>query len=684
MQLDSRSNKILEALLSNPSINSKDLERIYNITRRQLGYSINKINDWLVYKNLPAIKRTRQGNFIIDENIFTLLVQEQEVKPEDMNVLSEKQRVYFIILMLLSNDDLSLLHFTSELDISKNTVLRDLKRAKDYVSDFALSIQYSRRFGYLIEGDEFQIRKLLIHVIYKVLEMSNGPSRLHKLANIHENEIIELKKRIDRVEEKLNLQFTDEKIITMPYTLILVLRRIKKGNRVDSFYIKYEELSDTKEYHATEEILYDIEDIPMEERLFITLHLLTTNVYWSEYLTEEEIPNLMQALDHMLRLFEKTACVFLQDKEQLLNKLLLHVKPAYYRIKYHLTEINDYHDSVSKEFLALHHLVKKSTKPLENLIGMEIPESETAYLTMLIGGWLTRQGDSIQEKVKAIVVCPSGVSVSRFMLSELRDLFPEFVFLDSLSVREFQHYKLDYDIVFSPIFLETEKKLFIANSFLEHEEKNRLRRQVMTELHGYIPFDINVGELIEIIKKHAIIKNEQELSNKLHRYINRNDSASVTNQQENRPLVNLSDLITPDKIQVRQSVSSWEEAIRTTAKPLIESRQIKPEYVEAMINHCDKDPYIVIGSKIAIPHAAPDEGVYDVSMSLLKLDRGVKFAEEYFIHIFIVIAAVDKHQHLKALMQLMKLAGSEEDIDNVIHASSGEEIYSVIKKYSIE
>ncbi|WP_099159544.1 BglG family transcription antiterminator [Virgibacillus ndiopensis] len=684
MNLDARSTKILEELMVNPSITSKDIEKKYDLTRRKLGYSFDKINDWLISKNLPVIERTRQGHFIIDQTIFTKLNNDHNVEPADLDIFSEKQRVYTIIMMLLSNDELSLFHFTSELDVSKNTVLSDLKRAQDYVAAYDLTIRYSRRLGYLIEGKEFLIRKLLIHVTYKILEMKNGASRLRKLTTINEDEINELTKRITKVENKLNLKFTDEKIDTMPYTLTLVLLRIKKGQKVSSFYIKYEELSDTKEYLATEEILYDIKDIPMEERLFITLHLLTTNVYWSEYLTEEAIPNLVQALDDMLRLFEKRACIFLQDREQLLNKLLLHVKPAYYRIKYQLTEINHVQDSVSKEFLALHHLVQKSTKPLAELIGMKIPESETTYLTMLIGGWLTRQGDSLQEKVKAIVVCPKGVSVSRLMVSELRELFPEFVFLDSLSVREFQAYTFDYDIVFSPIVLDTDKKLFIATSFLEREEKHRLRKQVMMELHGYIPFDINVNDLMAIVKNHATVEDEQELSKELFRYINRDDTAAVKKQQVDSPTINLSELITPNTITMKRSETTWEAAIQTASKPLIKSGCIKQDYVNAMINNYDKDPYIVIGPNIAIPHAAPDEGVNEVSMSLLQLEEGVNFTEDYSINLVVIIAAVDKQQHLKALMQLMKLAGTEEDRNAVIHASSVEEIYSIIKKYSLD
>src|SRR5690625_7904441 len=126
-------------------------------------------------------------------------------------------------------------------------------------------------------------------------------------------EIKEKKNNKEKVENKLNLKIKNEKILTMPYTLSLVLRRIKLGKEMKTFYIQYEELSGTKEYQATEEILFDFEDIPMQERLFITLHLLTTNVHWAEMLTEETIPNLVQALDNMLHLFEKSACISLQE-----------------------------------------------------------------------------------------------------------------------------------------------------------------------------------------------------------------------------------------------------------------------------------------------------------------------------------------------------------------------------------
>lgn len=683
MQLDERSGNLFDELLKNPGVTSKELEEKYNLTRRQLGYSFNKINDFLVSRNLPKIERGRQGNFIIEQTIISNLSDEDEVQVKDSNIYSERQRFFMILLMLIgSKEELSLNHFAIELDVSRNTILNDLKHVRKIASEFNLGIKYSRINGYVIEGKEFYIRKLLFNVIDNMLQITGGDERIKHLVDVKETELEEVKYRIERVEKQLNLKFTDEKVAIMPYDLLLVLRRIYIGNTIKSFHIEYKEISHTKEYQAAEELLHD-SDIPENERLFITLHLLSTNVYWAEMLTEENIPNLEEVLDEMLHLFEMTACISLHEREELLHKLLLHVTPAYYRIKYHLTEAADVEYLIMEDYKELHHLVKQSTKPLERLIGMEIPENEAAYLTMLIGGWMRKQGESLEEKVKAIVVCPKGVSVSRLMFSELKELFPEFVFLDSLSVREFYEYTLDFDIIFSPVFLETEKQLFLASSYLKKEEKTRLRRQVMMEVHGYVPHEISIEDMLKIIKKHAVVDNENQLSKELYRYINPDYDSSKVQHQE-RPSMNLSELITPDNITIIKSVDSFEDAIRKSSMPIVGSAHIEPRYVEAMVAENTKDEsYIIMGEGIVIPHAAPEDGVNDVAMSLLKIDEGIQFSGEV-IHLVVVIAAVDKQQHLKALLQLKDLAQAKSARDSVFNAESKEEIHALLQKYSID
>ncbi|WP_096274243.1 BglG family transcription antiterminator [Paucisalibacillus globulus] len=682
--LSGRDKMILDELTSNPNVSSMDIERKFDLTRRQLGYSITKINEWLITHDLPTIERTRQGYFVIDQAVITKVsgAEKPALSSNEKPILREDERVQYILMMILSSDEeLSLNHFTFELDVSKNTILNDLKQAQHYIDDYELTIRYSRKYGYVLEGKEFQIRKLLMHMTFHILQMVNGESRLKKIAAIQDEEVIEFKNRVEKVENQLNLKFTDEKHRLMPYILILLLRRITNGNQMEAFSIEYKELSNTKEYRATEELLYDMEDIPLSERLFITLHLLTTNIFSSEMLEDDLMTNLLPAVDNMLRHFEKSAVIHLQDRNQLVDKLMQHLKPAYYRIKYQLTDTIVFQGSLSKEFKELHHLVKRSIGPLQKLVGSDIPDNEIAFITMLIGGWMNKHGESIDKKVKAIVVCPQGVSVSRLMYNELRELFPEFVFLDYLSVREYLKYPLEYDVIFSPINLETNKKLFVTKAFLGREEKYRLRKHVMLGVHGFVSDEVDVEQLIDLISNHATIHQEKELREALLQYLDPKNGGNFVTHQEGHDL-DLDDLINKKSITLVDDVDSWEAAIRLSAKPLIDHGKIEPQYVDAMIRYCEEDPYIVIAPGVAIPHAAPEDGAREVGMSLLRIKNGVSYTNDYDIHLIIAISAVDKQQHIHALMQLMNLVGSEKECNQLINADSVEDIYAIIQHYS--
>src|SRR5690606_7699220 len=260
--LSGRDKMILDELTSNPNVSSMDIERKFDLTRRQLGYSITKINEWLITHDLPTIERTRQGYFVIDQAVITKVsgAEKPALSSNEKPILREDERVQYILMMILSSDEeLSLNHFTFELDVSKNTILNDLKQAQHYIDDFELTIRYSRKYGYVLEGKEFQIRKLLMHMTFHILQMVNGESRLKKIAAIQDEEVLEFKNRVEKVENQLNLKFTDEKHRLMPYILILLLRRITNGNQMEAFSIEYKELSNTKEYRATEELLYDME-----------------------------------------------------------------------------------------------------------------------------------------------------------------------------------------------------------------------------------------------------------------------------------------------------------------------------------------------------------------------------------------------------------------------------------------
>ena len=688
MYLDERSSLLLKDLINNPDFKNKDLEEKYGLSRRQVSYSIEKVNGWLTMNDLPKIERANNGFFIISVELLSYFkVDNQKELVRQQYNLSEKERVQLILLLILSKEDaLSLIHLTSALLVSKNTVLNDLKLAQAMLHPHNLAVNYSRQSGYVITGDELQKRKLLLDTIQIVLDNEHGEAIIEKITGIEKKKRQEIQRWLEQIEQQLNLTFTDERMKQLPYILTIILIRIRQKECIEAaFSIHYEELSDTKEYRAVELLLSNYGDIPREERLFITLNILASNVSASEVLTDRIVPQLMQAVEQILVLFERNTCIELKEKEKLIQLIFIHMKPAYYRIKYQLTTSNMYTEKISTEFGELHYLIKQSLEPLETLIGEAIPESEVVYLTMFIGGWLERQGDNIQHKTRAVVVCPNGLSVSKLMKNSLQKIFPEFLFLDSLSVREFRHFKLDYDLVFSPHMLPTEKKLYIVKQLPTEEEKLQLRKRVVQELHGYAPSIINAEEILSIVNKYEGRSNDSKLKKELQSFLEIKQATPTIRGLRKKERPNLTDFITEEVITIVPTVSDWQEAIRLSAAPLIQNGSIEPEYVEEIIsNHNYESPYMILGKQVSIPHANPESGVNKTAMSLLCIKEGVPFSDQFHIHLVVVIAAKDKEKHIRGLFQLSKLALQDEEVYAIAQANSKKKIIDIMRTYGEE
>ena len=71
MNLEERTNQIFLELINNPQITSKELCGTFDLTRGQLNYALKKINDSLEEEKLVPIKRTKNGHFLIANEVFS-------------------------------------------------------------------------------------------------------------------------------------------------------------------------------------------------------------------------------------------------------------------------------------------------------------------------------------------------------------------------------------------------------------------------------------------------------------------------------------------------------------------------------------------------------------------------------------------------------------------------------------
>jgi len=91
--------------------------------------------------------------------------------------------------------------------------------------------------------------------------------------------------------------------------------------------------------------------------------------------------------------------------------MLIHLKPAYYRIKYGLKVENPLTETIKQKYSEIYEITKKVIRHLESFTGREASEKEVAYLAMHFGGWMRREGSQPPPRKKALIVCGNGISL---------------------------------------------------------------------------------------------------------------------------------------------------------------------------------------------------------------------------------------------------------------------------------
>jgi len=679
MYLDERSNTLLKEILSSSTVKNVDLLKKHNLTPRQLSYSLQKINAWLEDNSYPKITQAKSGYFAVDPVLFEIIGS--QAQRQNAYIMSDDERAEWIILMIATlHEELSLNHFIDELEVSRNTVLNDIKLAKNNLKEFGLSIRYSRLHGYVLEGDEWDLRTYLISLIKRKLESVSGKELLGRFLSMTDVAMAQHLQAIEEVENYLNLHFIDNQIELLPFVLEVISRRIRKKKYIEkTFLVDYDDLSDTKEYEAVE-LLIKENSIPQIEKLYLTLQLLTTNINTEKVLGFADANLLKDALLETLREFEKNSCLQLVDKDKLLEKLLVHMRPAYYRIKYNLTTDYSMIGLVEHEFENLHYIVMDSLFPLEKLIGVKIPENESVFITLFIAGHLIEVEEELQTRMKAVVVCPSGLTISRLMQKNLQTLFPELFFYEAMSFREFKDTKVKYDLVFSNVPIATEKKFFLIQPQMNDKEGLQLRNKVLASIYQLGDNQLSVSKLLNAIAPFVEVIDKEKLEIALTDYL----LPSRMNEKElNRDNLGLADILKPEHIVRIKSVKDWAMAIEIASQPLLQRGYITQDYVNEMINiHPVLSDYIVLRRSIAIPHAEIEKGSMNLGLSLLYIEDGIPLEDGSLVHFVTVLSAINKTAHLQTVNQLAKLSGKRKILEKIAQGSTGEEMYQYILEFT--
>lgn len=649
---------------------------------QQTGLSANELATQLAELDLTVetIAGTEEQRVFIAPIATEQWTRKLVNETRDYFVYSEEQRQALIYLLSYSTfEELSLFHFQDFLEISKGTAIADVKKLRSYLAAQQIELVYSRKQGFFLNGAELEIRRVAQNFVAQLLQDTTGKFSLFNWLNHYDLTLYaQVRDGIQEQTSVLGLTIVPSRIDEVSLLIGLSYKRIKETQLKNLTEMTV--LESLTAYQASEQFLQKVfnERNPYEVG-YMTIALMT--IVQGE-IRDLQLDFLLSCSAEIIHRMENYSAIQFSNFRELLMNLFYHLVPAYFRIRFGFYLPNVLIENIQMDYPEIFDFTKEALYPLEKVVGRKIPIEEVGFFSILFGGAITNQkAEAADKDVRALIVCPSGISSSLILQTELKKMFSTIRFQEASSVDQLQNVSEEnYDVVFSTIPLESKKRVYLVKPLMSQLEKNQLINQVQEEL--LVPgFSMpSAEEILKALSPHIELKSGVT-KEKLYKVLNKKMNRLIEQKEDNRPM--LTELITPEMIQICDEVADWETAIRTAAKPLVASRKIEDRYADAMIEKVKQyGPFIHIGKGIALPHARPEDGVKALGMSLLKVEKPVLLLddEKHAVQLFVCLAAVDNEAHLRALSSLTKLLSNKENLDDLLAATTKEEITTILTR----
>ena len=686
---------LLMKFLSKKSfITLADIENSLEITRRQAKYRIQKLNDLLNEEKVPPIliSSSNTKDIVVSDDtkkvINSLL---KDIDQNDVYYLSKKERLIYMYLMLFINKaHLTLNDFIDSLQVSRSTVLLDLKELTQTLEELNIHIKNDRKRGYYLVGSEMEIRRFMMkNVIYTLADEDNNKVFDIFINDFYLDDFTYSKVYISELAEKHNIRFVENRLIEFIYIFIFLNTRMHNENYSSNdigALMDIDAMSYMKEYKFSSELLKKYNptnNITESDVNYIAAWILGISFGDINEDTKDCVL-ISDLIGKMMTRFESLSGVHYKNTEEIFIQLYSHFRPAYYRLLFKLPIFNPVCDKVKEEYPELYQLVEQTMKPFNIIFGEEIPAGEIAYLTMHFSTiYSGKKGVNIAKQKTALVVCSNGIGSSAILYNELTSMFPELHFLSPIDSSKLSDFSEKVDIIFATNYLENIPNINIpiihVSPVMSIAERYQVMREVYMQLGSGFLKKTNVDVVMDIISKHADIQNRDALYNELINYFSEIDN--ISNKDKENEL-HLLDMVRENIIRLNIEAENWEEAVRLSYEPLLENGFITQKYIDETVRIMNSvGPYVVITKHTALLHTKPESGALSCAMGIGVLKNPINFgsAEHDPIKYVFSLSAIDNHTHLCAMAELLELFNDDKFFMFLDTANDSEEVIEYIK-----
>jgi len=497
MYISARERQVLEILLNETNeLTVKDLADQIGVSGRTIHRDLKNVEDILEEYDLTLQKKSGVGIHVTGDKskireleLFLFNLYHTEYTPNERQTM-------ILCALLEANEPVKLHGIANDLNVTIATVSNDLTKMEESLKTLGLSLIRRRGYGIEIEGSEDAKRRAMRGLISENLDeseiLSLAKENIQRRSNQQINTVsekllglVEKKKLlivenvVESLSQGLPFSMADSAYIGLVVHLALAVERIQKGEgiSIDPSYL--ENQKSAKEYLFAEKIVEQLENIfkikiPEAEIGYITMHLKGAKLrHDNEYLVESSSLQVAIKTRNLIDIVGNYLGRDLTANRPLFEGLMMHLKPALYRIKQNMGISNPLLEKIKSDYSELFTIVKDSVQQV--FYEFNVPDEEIGYLVMHFGSVVL--GKRELANINTLVICSSGIGTSKMLATRLQKEFPELNPIRNVSVMEFKKMNTrDYDLVVSTIPIpDFHLEYILVSPILNDNEVDKIR-----------------------------------------------------------------------------------------------------------------------------------------------------------------------------------------------------------------
>lgn len=384
-----------------------------NVTSRTIYNDVMKLNKELKENGAQIITKPRYGLRleVSDSNKYEKFLAQLD---KDEHEESVEKRIQLILTKLIDfNQSVKMDDLCDEFYISRSTLKNDLKKIREIIVPYHLTLDFKPYEGIKINGDEKDFRRCL--------------AKIKRLTNQKTNDFDKIEEILKKVFKKYQYTMSDFAFHNLIIHLFIAISRIQSGSVLEDC-IKTEYYNED-DFIIAEDIVTELETyfhvlFPENELLYIMIHLGSKKMVVNEQNTvvSAEIYEIVQ---EMLKEIKHTFHIDFCHDFELITLLALHMTPLKVRLIYNLELENPLMKQIRESFPLAYEMANVASKTINNIFENKLTKDEIAYIALHFNVAIERRKK--KKKKNVIVVCGTGRGSAELLAYQIKEKHGNYV-----------------------------------------------------------------------------------------------------------------------------------------------------------------------------------------------------------------------------------------------------------------